>query len=148
MRAQDAGGRDFLRQRDYRSELCAGHRRAHVRRMDKSSTAENPVVLVQIGSGENRRDQLIHVNEVAPDGAWQTYNSLRNRLEETEQVDNVAGKGNYDSLRVNWLELIQQAIEDELLRQKGWFAESFFMEELGRLYNELDAMRPEHPHEN
>ncbi len=137
-------------------------------RMDKSSTAEDPVVLVQIGSGENRRDHLIHVNEVdpenatelemfallnfidaqngrtmAPDGAWQTYNSLRNRLEETEKVDNVAGEENYDTLRINWLELIQQAMEDELLRQKGWFEECFFTEDLDRLYNELSAYRKE-----
>lgn len=137
-------------------------------RMDKSSTAEDPVVFVQIGSGEDRRDHLIHVNEVnpenatelemfallnyidaqngktmAPDGAWQTYNSLRNRLEETEAVDNVTGEENYDTLRVNWPELIQQAMEDELLRQKGWFVESFFTEDLDKLYNELEAYRKE-----
>ncbi len=135
-------------------------------RMDQSSTAEDPVVLVQIGSGEKRRDILIHVNEVdpenaaelemfaflnyidaqngrtmAPNSAWQTYNSLRNRLEETEKVDNVTGEGNYDTIRVNWLELIQQAMEDELLRQKGWFAESFFTEDLEELFDEMSACR-------
>ncbi|MDE6014395.1 MAG: hypothetical protein K2H41_01665 [Acetatifactor sp.] len=137
-------------------------------RIDKSSTVENPVVLVQVGSGENRKDYRININEVdpenatelemfallnyidaqngktmAPDGAWQTYNSLRNRLEETEAVDNVTGKENYDTLRVNWLELIQQAMENELLRQQGWFAESFFTEDLDKLYNELSAYRKE-----
>ncbi len=137
-------------------------------RMDKSSTTEDPVVLVQIGSGEDRRDLLIHVNKVnpenatelemfallnyidaqngrtmAPDGAWQTYNSLRNRLEETEKADNEAGEENCDTLRINWLELIQQAMEDELLRRQGWFAESFFTEDLDKLYNELSAYRKE-----
>lgn len=137
-------------------------------RMDKSSTSEDPVVLVQVGSGENRKDYRINVNEVdpenatelemfallnyidaqngkamAPDGAWQTYNSLRNRLEETEAVDNTTGEDNYDTFRVNWLELIQKAMENELLRQKGWFAGRFFSEELDELYHELSAYQKE-----
>lgn len=133
-------------------------------RMDKSSTAEDPVVLVQIGSGEKRKDILVHVNEVdpknatelemfallnyidaqngktmAPDGEWQTYNSLRNRLEETGRVDNVTNEGNYDTLHVNWLECIQQAMGDEQFRQKDWFAESFFTEDLDKLFGELSV---------
>lgn len=133
-------------------------------RMDKSSTEEDPVVLVQIGSGEKRKDFLIHINAVNPesatelemfaflnyvdakngtamasDGAWQTYNSLRNRLVETERVDNVTGEGNCDTIRVNWIQMIQQAMEDELLRQKGWFAESFFVEDLNNLLDKLSG---------
>ncbi len=137
-------------------------------RMDKSSTAENPVVLVQVGSGKDRRDYRIAVNEVntenatelemfallnymdaqngktmAPDGAWQTYNALRNRLEETGAVDSVTGEGDYDTIRVSWLEMMRQAMEDELLREKGWFSERFFEEDLEDLLQELDAYKKE-----
>ncbi len=137
-------------------------------RMDKSSTKEDPVVLVQVGSGDKRKDVLIHVNEVNPesatelemfaflnyidaqngktmasDGAWQTYNSLRNRLVETESVDNVTAEGNYNTIRVNWIQKIQQAVEDGMLRQKGWFAESFFAEDLSRLLDQLREYQKE-----